>query len=194
MSPISGADHDAARRTVWRLSASLDGATVRDVLLQSLHVRCRRDRDRGHDPGAARRRRRLGERALGVLHEHFVSSSFRGVLGDLRMPVRASRCAPPSSRCPPNELHDLPLGCSGRCRTPRLAGREPGGQHPDGRRRRRLRFLRPTPACSPGSRARLRVPDRRCAGWASGCRSSSLGRARSPCPPRSRASPCCRAT
>ena len=46
---------------------------------------------------------------LGVLHEHFVSSSFRGVLGELRMPVQAELARTVILACPPRELHDLPL-------------------------------------------------------------------------------------
>ena len=46
---------------------------------------------------------------LGVLHEHFVSSTFRGVLGGLRMPVQGERVRTVVLACPPRELHDLPL-------------------------------------------------------------------------------------
>ena len=46
---------------------------------------------------------------LGVLHEHFVSSTFRGVLGELRMPVQGDRVRTVVLACPPRELHDLPL-------------------------------------------------------------------------------------
>ena len=46
---------------------------------------------------------------LGVLHEHFVSSSFRGVLGELRMPVQGDQVRTVVLACPPRELHDLPL-------------------------------------------------------------------------------------
>ena len=74
---------------------------------------------------------------LGVLHEHFVSSSFRGVLGELRMPVQGDRVRTVVLACPPRELHDLPLELFGAMLHARLvAGGEPGSQHPDGRRRR----------------------------------------------------------
>jgi MerR family transcriptional regulator, light-induced transcriptional regulator len=46
---------------------------------------------------------------LGVLHEHFVSSTFRGVLGEFRMPVQGERVRTAVLACPPHELHDLPL-------------------------------------------------------------------------------------
>ena len=46
---------------------------------------------------------------LGVLHEHFVSSTFRGVLGDLRVPVEGDQVRTVVLACPPHELHDLPL-------------------------------------------------------------------------------------
>ena len=103
-------DHAAARRTVMAAVRDLDGATVRDALLQSLlttgvdaTVTCvimpvLREVGDGWQSGE-----------LGVLHEHFVSSSFRGVLGELRMPVQGEAARTVVLACPPRELHDLPL-------------------------------------------------------------------------------------
>ena len=105
-----GVDHDAARRTVMAAVRDLDGATVRDALLQTLLVSgvdatvaevvmpVLRDVGDGWERGD-----------LGVLHEHFVSSSFRGVLGELRMPVQGEQVRTVVLACPPRELHDLPL-------------------------------------------------------------------------------------
>ena len=102
--------HDATRSTVMHAVRDLDGATVRDALLQTL-LTAGVDTTVTevmlpvlHDVGE------LWERGeLGVLHEHFVSSSFRGVLGDLRMPVQGERVRTVVLACPPRELHDLPL-------------------------------------------------------------------------------------
>lgn len=88
----------------------LDGATVRDVLLQSLLVW-------GVDDTVTEVvmpvLRQVGDGwesgELGVLHEHFASSAFRGVLGELRMPVEGERVRTAVLACPPRELHDLPL-------------------------------------------------------------------------------------
>lgn len=103
-------DHGTARQTVMAAVRDLDGATVRDVLLQSLLVS-------GVDDTVTRVimpvLREVGDGwesgELGVLHEHFVSSSFRGVLGELRMPVQAEQARTVVLACPPRELHDLPL-------------------------------------------------------------------------------------
>ena len=102
--------HDATRSTVMHAVRDLDGATVRDALLQTL-LTAGVDTTVTevmlpvlHDVGEQWER---GE--LGVLHEHFVSSSFRGVLGDLRMPVAGERVRTVVLACPPRELHDLPL-------------------------------------------------------------------------------------
>ena len=102
--------HDATRSTVMHAVRDLDGATVRDALLQTL-LTAGVDATVTevmlpvlHDVGEQWER---GE--LGVLHEHFVSSSFRGVLGDLRMPVQGERVRTVVLACPPRELHDLPL-------------------------------------------------------------------------------------
>jgi methanogenic corrinoid protein MtbC1 len=88
----------------------LDGATVRDALLQTLLTA-------GVDATVTEVMlpvlHEVGEQwergELGVLHEHFVSSSFRGVLGELRMPVQGERVRTVVLACPPRELHDLPL-------------------------------------------------------------------------------------
>ena len=106
-SAFSAAD---ARATVMAAVRELDGATVRDALLQSLLVAgvddtvtrvimpVLRDVGDGWERGE-----------LGVLHEHFVSSAFRGVLGELRMPVQGDQVRSVVLACPPRELHDLPL-------------------------------------------------------------------------------------
>ena len=106
----TSADHDAARRAVLAAVRDLDGATVRDALLQTLLVS-------GVDAAVAEVvmpvLREVGEGwergDLGVLHEHFVSSAFRGVLGELRMPVTGEQVRTVVLACPPRELHDLPL-------------------------------------------------------------------------------------
>jgi len=106
----SGADLAAVRRTVMAAVRELDGPTVRDALLQSLLTSgvdatvsdvvmpVLRDVGDGWERGD-----------LGVLHEHFVSSTFRGVLGELRMPVQGDQVRTIVLACPPRELHDLPL-------------------------------------------------------------------------------------
>ncbi|GAA4403268.1 hypothetical protein GCM10023168_14610 [Fodinibacter luteus] len=102
--------HDIARRRVMAAVRDLDGATVRDVLLQSLLVHGVDDTVAEvvmpvlRDVGDSWER---GE--LGVLHEHFVSSTFRGVLGELRVPVEGEEARTVVLACPPRELHDLPL-------------------------------------------------------------------------------------
>ena len=103
-------DHAAARRTVMAAVRDLDGGTVRDALLQSLLVA-------GVDHTVTEVimpvLKQVGDAwesgELGVLHEHFVSSSFRGVLGELRMPVQGDQVRTVVLACPPRELHDLPL-------------------------------------------------------------------------------------
>jgi MerR family transcriptional regulator, light-induced transcriptional regulator len=102
--------HGPTRSTVMRAVRELDGATVRDALLQTL-LTAGVDATVTevmlpvlHDVGEQWER---GE--LGVLHEHFVSSAFRGVLGELRMPVEGERVRTVVLACPPRELHDLPL-------------------------------------------------------------------------------------
>jgi len=103
-------DHDTARDTVMEAVRQLDGASVRDALLESLVVH-------GVDETVADVimpvLRLVGDGwetgELGVLHEHFVSSSFRGVLGELRSPVHGEQARTVVLACPPRELHDLPL-------------------------------------------------------------------------------------
>ncbi|MGL4744386.1 MAG: cobalamin B12-binding domain-containing protein [Dermatophilaceae bacterium] len=46
---------------------------------------------------------------LGVVHEHFASNTFRGVLGELRSTGTSSPGRSVVLACPPDELHDLPL-------------------------------------------------------------------------------------
>ena len=103
-------DHAAARGAVMEAVRELDGGTVRDVLLQSLL-------GSGVDDTVAEVvipvLREVGDGwqsgELGVLHEHFVSSSFRAVLSELRMPVQGRPVRTVVLACPPHELHDLPL-------------------------------------------------------------------------------------
>lgn len=103
-------DHQAARTTVMAAVRDLDGATVRDVLLQSLLVS-------GVDDTVTEVimpvLKEVGDAwesgDLTVLHEHFVSTTFRGVLGELRMPVQGEQVRTLVLACPPRELHDLPL-------------------------------------------------------------------------------------
>jgi MerR family transcriptional regulator, light-induced transcriptional regulator len=105
-----GVDLDATRSTVMAAVRELDGPTVRDALLQSLLTS-------GVDEAVTEVLmpvlREVGdgwERGdLGVLHEHFVSSTFRGVLGHLRVPVEGEQVRTVVLACPPRELHDLPL-------------------------------------------------------------------------------------
>lgn len=103
-------DLGLARHRVMAATRDLDGATVRDVLLDALlvsgvdatvtEVMMPVLRDVGDDWEAGR---------LGVVHEHFVSSAFRGVLGELRLPVQGPQARTVVLACPPRELHDLPL-------------------------------------------------------------------------------------
>lgn len=103
-------DLDLARRRVMAATRDLDGATVREVLLDALlvsgvdatvtGVMMPVLREVGDDWEAGR---------LGVVHEHFVSSAFRGVLGELRLPVQGPQARTVVLACPPRELHDLPL-------------------------------------------------------------------------------------
>lgn len=103
-------DHETDRATVMRAVRDLDGATVREVLLHSLLVA-------GVDDTITEVimpvLKEVGDAwesgELTVLHEHFVSTSFRGVLGELRMPVQGEQVRTIVLACPPRELHDLPL-------------------------------------------------------------------------------------
>ncbi len=105
-----GAQHDATRRTVMAAVRELDGPTVRDALLQSLLTA---GVDATVTEVAMPVLRQVGDGwqsgELGVLHEHFVSSAIRGVLGEFRMPVHGERVRTAVLACPPHELHDLPL-------------------------------------------------------------------------------------
>lgn len=103
-------DLGLARERVMAATRELDGGTVRDVLLDALLVSGVDDtvtgvimpvlKEVGDDWEAGR---------LGVVHEHFVSSAFRGVLGELRLPVSGPQARTVVLACPPRELHDLPL-------------------------------------------------------------------------------------
>ena len=103
-------DLEPTRQAVLTAVRELDGPTVRDALLQSLGtygvdatvaevvMPVLRDVGDGWERGD-----------LGVLHEHFASTTFRGVLGELRVPVRGDQVRTAVLACPPHELHDLPL-------------------------------------------------------------------------------------
>ncbi|HMM95930.1 B12-binding domain-containing protein [Phycicoccus sp.] len=103
-------DLDLARERVMAATRDLDGSTVRDVLLDALLVS-------GVDATVTRVimpvLKDVGDAwesgRLGVVHEHFVSSAFRGVLGELRLPVQGPQVRTVVLACPPRELHDLPL-------------------------------------------------------------------------------------
>ncbi len=110
MTPDPHLDLSATRDQVMAATRDLDGSTVRDLLLDALLVR-------GVDATVSEVMmpvlRDVGEAweagHLGVVHEHFVSSSFRGVLGELRLPVSGAQARTVVLACPPHELHDLPL-------------------------------------------------------------------------------------
>ncbi|MBR7744043.1 B12-binding domain-containing protein [Phycicoccus sp. BSK3Z-2] len=110
MSQDTTIDLDDARRRVMEATAALDGSTVRDVLLDTLLVA-------GVDATVVQVMmpvlKQVGDDwesgRLGVVHEHFVSSAFRGVLGELRLPVEGDQARTVVLACPPRELHDLPL-------------------------------------------------------------------------------------
>jgi methanogenic corrinoid protein MtbC1 len=103
-------DGAVARHIVMAAVRELDGGAVRDALLGALQ-------DLGVDDTVREVLipvlRQVGDGwqsgELGVLHEHFVSSAFRGVLGELRMPVSGEQARTVVLACPPHELHDLPL-------------------------------------------------------------------------------------
>lgn len=110
MGAEQGLDAADARAQLLAAVQELDGAWVREVLANCLHV--------GgvevtvadvvvpvlHEVGEGWRSGRLG-----VAHEHFASSAFRGVLGELRPPAPGSARRTVVLACPPGELHDLPL-------------------------------------------------------------------------------------
>jgi hypothetical protein len=110
MSSDSDLDLSAARRRVLQATRDLDGSTLRDLLLDALLVR-------GVDATVTEVMmpvlKEVGDGweagRLGVVHEHFVSGSFRGVLGELRLPVSGDLARTVVLACPPHELHDLPL-------------------------------------------------------------------------------------
>ncbi len=110
MTTDSDLDLGATRDRVLTATRELDGSSVRDLLLDALLVR-------GVDATVSEVMmpvlREVGEAweagRLGVVHEHFVSSSFRGVLGELRLPVSGGQARTVVLACPPHELHDLPL-------------------------------------------------------------------------------------
>ncbi len=103
-------DLSATCEQVLAACRGLDGPVVRELLLDALLVR-------GVDATVGEVMmpvlRRVGEDweagRLGVVHEHFVSGAFRGVLGELRLPVSGAQARTVVLACPPNELHDLPL-------------------------------------------------------------------------------------
>jgi hypothetical protein len=110
VTPDPAIDLAAARERVMSATRELDGGTVRDVLLDALlasgvdatvtGVIMPVLKEVGDDWEAGR---------LGVVHEHFASSAFRGVLGELRLPVQGAQARTVVLACPPKELHDLPL-------------------------------------------------------------------------------------
>ena len=103
------ADHDTARATLMAAVGDLDGDAVRQFLARTI-------RSAGVDSTVTQVLvpvlRQVGDAwasgELSVMHEHFASNTFRGVLAH----VRAR--SPGHARvvvlaCPPGELHDLPL-------------------------------------------------------------------------------------
>ncbi|MBM6403657.1 B12-binding domain-containing protein [Phycicoccus sp. CSK15P-2] len=110
MTSDSDLDLGETRADVMAATRELDGSAVRDLLLDALLVRGVDAtvtqvimpvlKEVGDDWEAGR---------LGVVHEHFVSSAFRGVLGELRLPVQGGQARTVVLACPPRELHDLPL-------------------------------------------------------------------------------------
>ncbi len=103
-------DLSETRERVMAATRELDGSALRALLLDALLVR-------GVDATVGEVMipvlRAVGDDweagRLGVVHEHFVSGSFRGVLGELRLPVDGARARTIVLACPPHELHDLPL-------------------------------------------------------------------------------------
>lgn len=103
------ADHDAARAMLMVAVRDLDGDAVRQVLARTI-------RSAGIDTAVTQvlvpALRETGEAwargELSVMHEHFASNTFRGVLGHVRA-RSPSRARVVVLACPPGELHDLPL-------------------------------------------------------------------------------------
>jgi methanogenic corrinoid protein MtbC1 len=102
-------DHDAARATVMAAVRDLDGDAVRRSLAQAI-------RRSGVDDTVTQvmvpTLRQIGDGwasgELSVMHEHFASTTFRGVLAHVRA-RSASHARAVVLACPPGELHDLPL-------------------------------------------------------------------------------------
>jgi hypothetical protein len=102
-------DHDAARATVMTAVRDLDGDAVHRLLVRTI-------RSVGIDYAVTQVLvpvlTQIGEAwasgELSVMHEHFASNTFRGVVGRVgaRSPGRARVVV---MACPPGELHDLPL-------------------------------------------------------------------------------------
>ena len=199
MSSDSDVDHDVTRRTVMAAVRDLDGPTVRDALLQSLLTSGVDDTVTEvvipvlHDVGDGWER---GD--LGVLHEHFVSSTFRGVLGELRTPLQGDQLRTVVLACPPHELHDLPLELFGamlHTRWWRVVSL--GANTPMVAIGEAVRFLEADACVLAGvRRSRLRVPDvRRSPGWRRACPLFLAGEGALGLPTRAdRAPPCCPAT
>lgn len=112
-------DREAARTTMMAAVRDLDGDAVRRLLSRTI-------RSVGVDYTVTQvmvpALRQIGEAwasgELSVLHEHFASNTFRGVLGHVsaRSPGHAGVVV---LACPPGELHDLPLELFGALLRPR---------------------------------------------------------------------------
>lgn len=102
-------DHDAARATVMAAVGDLDGDAVRQLLAGTI-------RSAGVDYTVTQvmvpALRQIGDAwasgQLSVMHEHFASNTFRGVLGHVRTRT-SGHARVVVLACPPGELHDLPL-------------------------------------------------------------------------------------
>jgi len=102
--------HEAVRATLVAAVRDLDGDAVRQLLARAI-------RSAGVDDAVAQVMvpvlGQIGDAwasgELSVVHEHFASNAFRGVLGHVRVrsSSRAGRVV--VLACPPGELHDLPL-------------------------------------------------------------------------------------
>ncbi|MEO6789362.1 MAG: B12-binding domain-containing protein [Ornithinibacter sp.] len=101
---------DAIREQLMAAVTSLDGVGVRRAFDRSLQAHGVEDTVVDvavpvlHEVGLGWQSGRLG-----VVHEHFASTTFRGVLTELRAPVPDRRDRTVVLGCPPRELHDLPL-------------------------------------------------------------------------------------
>ena len=102
-------DHDAACAMVMAAVRDLEGDAVRQLL-------ARTTRSAGVDSTVTRvmvpALRQIGDAwasgELSVMHEHFASNTFRGVLAHVRA-RSAGHARVVVLACPPDELHDLPL-------------------------------------------------------------------------------------